>query len=131
MATLDDILTTQKNGVVGINNLNQNVTTLNSNLASLISSLSYTRGQYTSAALTSQTLVTAGAGYLVSFTVNVAGSAAGTVNNSATTGAASASNVIAPTPTTIGTYHVGSKFSSGLVVSPGTGQTIVVTYSLG
>jgi hypothetical protein len=30
----------------------------------------------------------------------------------------------------VGTYAVGAKFTHGLVVAPGTGQSINVTYSL-
>lgn len=117
MATLDDILTTQKNGVIGINNLSK--------------TLDYLYGEQTSATVTGATLVVAGAGRLVSFSVVVAGTASGLINNAATTGLAAAANALCATPTTIGVYQVGSKFTNGLVVAPGTGQSINVTYSLG
>lgn len=116
MATLDDILTTQKNGVIGINNLSR--TQL------------YLAGQQTSATVTGATLVIAGSGRLVSFSTTVAGSAAGLIHNAASTSLASASNALVATPTTIGVYHVGVQFTGGLVIAPGTGQSVNVTYSM-
>lgn len=41
-----------------------------------------------------------------------------------------AANVISATPTTIGTYYVNAPFTTGLVVDPGTSQSINVVYSL-
>ena len=64
MASLDDILTAQKNGVVALNNIGQ------VNLRGL--------GTQTSATVTGTTFVIAGAGYLVNFSVLVAGTGAGT-----------------------------------------------------
>lgn len=78
--------------------------------------------------ITTTTLIKAAPGMLVSFAVTVAGSAAGTINDSATTGAAAASNAMAPTPNTAGIYYYPAQFKNGLVVVPGTGQTIVVNY---
>lgn len=116
MASLDDILTTQKNGVVGVNGLNQ--------------TMRRAQGTNTSATVTSQTLITATKGYLVNFSVVVAGTTAGTINNAATTAASAAANAICATPTTLGVYSCGAVFSNGLVINPGTGQSINVTYSL-
>lgn len=127
MASDTDFLTTQKNGVVAINGLNQTIAALQ---AALVAQTDYYKGKSTSAALSSQTLVAAGSGYLVSIAVTVAGSAAGEANNASTTGGAAASNALAAAPNTVGVYPVGSRFTSGLVVSPGTGQSLVVTYSL-
>ena len=127
MASEADFLTTHKNGVIAITGLNQ---TLDSFSTSLIDQTNYYKGKSTSGALSSQTLISAGSGFLVSFSVTVAGSAAGTINNSATTGAVAAGNVVAAVPATVGIYPVGARFTSGLVVTPGTGQSIAVTYSL-
>lgn len=117
MATLDDLLTTQKNGVIAINNLNQ--------------TYAYLGGKTTSATLTASTLVFSGPGRLVSYSITVKGSAAGTIYNSPTTGGVSASNALIVTTATqeVGVYQVGVHFSNGLVVSPGTGQSINITYS--
>lgn len=70
MATLDDILTTQKNGVVAINNLSQ---ALNSFYESYV----YLSGQSTSGSITntSAQTIARGAGRLVSYTTVTTGGA--------------------------------------------------------
>lgn len=122
MASLDDILTTQKNGVVALNNLFQATNVLNPTA--------------TSATVTASTLVIAGKGRLISFSVVIAGSASGLIHNAgapsgAPSGGPSAANALVATPTTIGVYPVNMMFTDGLVVIPGTGQSINVTYSQG
>ena len=115
-ASLDDILTTQKNGVVAINGLAQ---TNNRML-----------GTTTTAVLTANTLALTGAGYLVRYSILVAG-AAGTINNANSVANATSSNALCVTQATIGIFNVGMPFANGLVVKPGAGQSIVVTYSIG
>ena len=117
MASLGDILTTQKNGVVAINNIFQALSALNPTA--------------TSATVTSSTLVLTGAGRLLSFSVVVAGSANGLIYNSGTPTGGSASNALVATPTTVGVYAANLVFTNGLVIAPGTGQSINVTYSQG
>jgi hypothetical protein len=196
MATLDDILTTQKNGVVGINNLSQE-------LKALYNAYLYNSGQYRSATVTTRTQITSGSGRLVAFIILAAGSAAGTIydtiilNVTGITGDGTKVTIVySPTYTVttsdtayvtginptgynnatgapvtdivstnsfkyanttsstyvsggsifiprtaesivtvsnsaaIGVYTVGAPFSTGLVINPGTGQTISVIYSL-
>ena len=198
MATLDDILTTQKNGVVAINNINQTLT-------SFYNKYAYVAGSLRSATVTSRTQVAVGSGRLVAIVVVVKGSADGFVYDSRTptittatdngttatityvgsyavaindtvvitgnsvsaynisavvngvgTGAVTGTytlqfpltpnpgagtggllfnqnpaNVIATSPTAaVGVYQVGSPFSTGLVIAPGTGQSVNVIYSL-
>lgn len=86
-------------------------------------------GKLTSAPITSSTLVFAGAGTLVSITSLVAGTTTGYVYDSATTGGASSSNYISPAGNMLGVLPCGHNFNNGLVVIPGTGQTLAVTYS--
>jgi hypothetical protein len=117
MASLDDLLTTQKNGVVAINGYTN--------------ALLRGQGAYTSATVTGDTLVVSGRGYLVSFTVVVAGSAAGSIYNANSTTSPPAAQKLCVTGTTVGIYPAGLVFTNGLVISPGTGQSINVTYSLG
>lgn len=118
MATLDDILTTQKNGVNAINNLGQALKL-------------YNEGQFTSATVTATTLIATGSGRLVNVAVVVKGSADGFIHNASSTGLASLSNRLCATPTAAsGVYLIGSKFTNGLVIAPGTGQALNVTYSL-
>lgn len=194
MASPDDFLTTHKNGVIAINNLNQT-------LDSLYSKLSYAYGTTTSGGLSAATAVTTSPGRLVRIHVLVAGSATGFasnyatspittasgdganvtvnftggvtfspgdtvvvsgavpagINGSYTAGGGSGTNVvifpnaiaafgpsaspgtvfrkivandICAIPNTVGTYEVGAQFANGLYVSPGTGQSVAVTYSL-
>lgn len=78
--------------------------------------------------ITAATVVKASAGQVVTISVLVAGSAAGTVNDCATTGAAAAANAICPTPTTVGIYPVNFPATTGIVVTPGTGQTLAISF---
>lgn len=77
--------------------------------------------------ITSATVVKTVPGMLVAFSVVVAG-AAGTINDTTTTGGAAASNVMASTPAVAGTYYYPMQFKNGLVVVPGAGQTVAVSY---
>jgi hypothetical protein len=117
MASLGDILTTQKNGVVAINNIFQALSTLNPTV--------------TSATVTSSTLIIAGSGRLISFSVVVAGSANGLIYNAGTPSGGAAANALVATPTTVGVYAANMVFTNGLVIAPGTGQSINITYSQG
>lgn len=119
MASLDDILTTQKNGVVAINGYTN--------------ALLRGQGVYTSATVsgTSAVLVVSGRGYLVSWTVVVAGTGSGTIYNYNSATGYAAANALCPTGTTLGIQPAGLVFTNGLVIVPGTGQSINVTYSLG
>jgi hypothetical protein len=115
-ASLNDILTTQKNGVVGINGVAQ------ASLRAL--------GTITSQTVTTETVIFTGGGYLVNFSVVVAGSTAGKISNAAATSPV-AGVALCAIPATIGVFKVGQVFTAGLVVTPGTGQSINVTYSPG
>lgn len=118
MATIDDLLTTQKNGVVALNNLG-------------VTLKSYNEGQYTSATVSSSTLITTGSGRLVNVIIVNAGSTTGYVYNSSTTAGVLATNAIVPLPpSAVGVYPVGTRFTAGLVIVPGTGQQVNITYSL-
>lgn len=116
MASLDDLLTTQKNGVVGVNGLNQ--------------TMRRAQGTNTSATVTAQTAVVSGKGFLVNFSVVVAGTTTGTINNASTVALAGAANALCATPTTTGVYPCGLVFNNGLVITPGTGQSVNITYTL-
>lgn len=116
MATLDDILTAQKNGVVAINNLNQTTAKI--------------AGTATAATVAASTVAVSGVGRLVSFSVTVAGSSAGMVHDASVVASAAATNALAAVPNVLGVYQVGARFSRGLTIVPGTGQSLNVTYSL-
>src|SRR4051812_38454236 len=62
-------------------------------------------------------------------TVVVAGSAPGTLNDIGTTGGAAAGNQFFSIPNVVGSYVVDWPILVGLVVVPGTGQTVSISYS--
>ncbi|RLT34611.1 MAG: hypothetical protein DWI59_06210 [Chloroflexi bacterium] len=127
MASLDDILSTQKNGVVSINQIGQ----------------IFQRyiGTLTSGAVAADTLVVIGKGRLVNFSITVAGSTDGMIHNASRIAGASASNAMVAIPKPgasadsphpgVGVFPVNAVFDSGLVIIIGAGQQVSVTYSLG
>ena len=119
MADITDVLSTLKNAVVGINALN----TTQSDIANA-------QGTDTSATVTATTLIAPGTGRVVRLSVTVAGSAAGTLNNAAAIGSIAAGNVICIIPPIAGVFDVGLYYTAGLVVVPGTGQSVNVTWSV-
>jgi hypothetical protein len=78
--------------------------------------------------ITSATVLKAIPGTILLVSVVVAGSAAGTVNDCATTGAAAAANQTATIPATLGVYQLGIQHGLGIVIVPGTGQTLAASY---
>jgi hypothetical protein len=86
-------------------------------------------GLYSALDITASTVIKTGAGRVAKVSVLVAGSAAGTVNDCATTGAAAVANQIYTIPNTVGTYTLDWPTTLGIVVVPGTGQTLAVSYS--
>lgn len=80
--------------------------------------------------ITSATVIKAAPGNINWVSVLVAGSAAGTLNDCATTGAAASSNAIAALPNAVGNqdYFKPRRCGTGIVVTPGSGQTIAIGY---
>lgn len=122
MASLDDILTTQKNGVVTLGDLVNEL----ANFRTL-----YAQSVGTTAALgiSVPILIASGSGRLVNVYVITAGSTAGSINDAASVAAATTGNTLFSVPNTVGITQVNIPYSSGLVVQPGTGQVINITYS--
>jgi hypothetical protein len=85
------------------------------------------QGLSTSLNITSATVIKASPGRLARINVIVAG-AAGTVNDCTTTGAVASSNEIAVIPATVGPILLDWPCAAGIVVAPGSGQTIAVSY---
>lgn len=193
MATLDDILTTQKNGVIAVNNLSQSLT-------AFYDKYTYVSGQYRSDTISTRTQVARGSGRLISMNIVIAGAAGGIYDeivanvtlvtgdgskatisftpavdfavgdtifvtgvnpagynetagdlvtdivsstsvkyaNATTTTYVSggfvfnkkASELIIVTPAAVGITQIGTPFTKGLVIDPGAGQSVNVTYSL-
>jgi hypothetical protein len=115
MASLDDILTTSKNIVVALNNNAQ--TNLN------------IQGTKTALGITANTLVSKAQGRLVNVIVLVAGSASGGVYDASTITLANSSNKIFSIPETVGVYVINVPIVNGIVVEPGSGQTVSISYS--
>lgn len=67
-------------------------------------------------------------GRLMRVNVVVAGSAPGAINDAATVAAIAAANLVFVIPNTVGSYLVDWPLSAGLAVTPGTGQTLAVSY---
>jgi len=86
------------------------------------------QGQKTFFNITAATVVKATAGRIAKVSVIVAGSAAGSIYDAATTGAAGAANEIAVIPATAGMINLDFPVSNGIVVTPGTGQTLAVSF---
>lgn len=78
--------------------------------------------------ITAATVIKAAPGRLAKISVVVAGSAAGTVNDCATTGAVAAANEIGAISNTVGVVDFDWPCATGIVVTPGTGQTLAVSY---
>ncbi len=65
---------------------------------------------------------------LARVSVVVAGTTPGSVNDAATVAAAAPANQVCAIPNTAGSFLVDFPMLSGIVVTPGTGQTVAVTY---
>jgi|APCry1669188910_1035180.scaffolds.fasta_scaffold00198_5 hypothetical protein len=113
MASLSDILTSAQNIAQAINSV----------AAAYLS----VQGSRIAPSLAAATLVKLGAGRIAVISITVAGSANGHVYDTNT--AAGTGNPIFTIPNTIGVIFVNLPVSVGLVVAPGTGQTVTVSYS--
>lgn len=113
MAGLSDVLTTAQNIAAAINGLAQVYLNV--------------QGGKNATALTAATLVKSGAGRLASVSVLVAGSADGAIYDA--NDATATSGQFYAIPKTIGVFVVNFPVSFGIVVAPGTGQTVSVSYS--
>ena len=60
--------------------------------------------------------------------VLVAGTIAGSVNDAASVALASAANQVFVVPNSVGSYLIDFPMVAGIVVTPGTGQTLAVSY---
>ena len=150
MASLDDILTTQKNGVVAINGLNLTAKAIEAdlpcictNLAAISASLTTIAGFAGSQSPTNSfgtvvattTLAVAGKGILFSVSIPAtSGSNQVLIYDSATTGDIAASNLIyGSLPANAANFvpyrDVRIHYENGLVIVAGTGMSCVVSYT--
>jgi aspartate/tyrosine/aromatic aminotransferase len=112
-ASLDDILTASKNIATALNQLGQTYLTVEG-------SKSYTN-------ITTATLVQSGQGRIARVIVVVAGSGTGAIYDAASATATSDKLLTIPTTTGIGEANI--PVNNGIVVAPGTGQTVAIVYS--
>jgi hypothetical protein len=147
-ASLDDILTTQKNGVVAINGLNQTLRVIEADLPCICTNLAAIATQLenlvgasypattspTIAASTTQ-LVNAGSGRIFAVSIPVhAGSSQVYIYDSATTGGISASNLIfASLPSNASSFtpyqNVNLAYTNGIVLKTDAGINFCVAYT--
>jgi orotidine-5'-phosphate decarboxylase len=113
MTSLTDILTTAQNIVRAISNLGTTYLQV--------------QGSLVSNGIAAATLISTGQGRLVRITVITAGT---------TTGAAYDANLSTATtspvltiPNTVGVIDVNIPINNGIVIAPGTGQVVTVSYS--
>lgn len=78
--------------------------------------------------ITTATVIKTGFSKIGRVIVNVAGSAPGTVSDVATTGAVAAANLISTIPNTLGAITLNFPAQVGIVITPGTGQTVSVSF---
>jgi len=116
MASLDDILTTQKNGVIAINEY-----------TSALAKFAGTNNSKEIAAATTYQ-VKIGKGWLANISVIVAGTTTGTVYDSSNTNSLTGLRIYI-IPNTVGITQIQVPFADGLVVTTGTGQVASVTYT--
>lgn len=112
MASLDSIQTTAQNVAQNVNNVSQTYLQV--------------QGLKNSVSLSTPTLVQRGQGRICRMSVTTAGSAGfiyDSVDITATT------NPLAVIPATTGIYEVNFPVSFGIVVAPGAGQKVMVSFS--
>lgn len=117
MASIDDIATIQKNGVVAVNTLNQTLLRI--------------FGTNTSSTVNADTFVIKGAGRVVNVSVTVAGTTDGAIHNCPSVADALVGNKLAVVTNTVGVYPLNLLFTNGLTLIVGAGQEFNVTYSAG
>lgn len=113
MASLDDILTASKNIVTALSQIGQT-------FMGVQGSKSYTN-------ITTATLVQSGQGRIARMVVVTAGSGTGAVYDAAS--ATATSDQLLTIPTTVGVVEANIPVNNGIVVAPGTGQTVAIIYS--
>jgi hypothetical protein len=114
-ASLTDLLSAAKNIVTALNLQAQTA----SNLA----------GNTTRPAISTGTLISGQRGRLCNIIVTTAGSTPGLVYDTPSLSGISASNLVYSIPNTLGVYVISVPVMQGIVIVPGTGQVITVSYS--
>jgi hypothetical protein len=115
LASLDDILTTQKNGVQGINSVADTQLLL--------------AGKQNYKEISSATVVKGSAGWVARVCVLQTGSDVGNIYDATLTSGAVTGFRVGVITNTIGYQDVMMPFSTGIVVTPSNGMIVTVSYS--
>lgn len=113
MASLSDILTAAKNIVTSVNQLGQTFLQV--------------QGSKVMTGISTLTLVQGGQGRVARVSVVAAGTTAGAIYDGGTIYATS--NLFWTIPNVVGVTEINMPVNNGIVVSPGSGQTVVISYS--
>lgn len=114
-ASLSDILTTQKNAVVGVNNISDTLYNL--------------EGFRNSREVSTTTLLQPGDSWVARVSVIVAGSTTGIIYDAPSVGLAGTGNRLYVIQNTVGIQEVKLPANQGIVVQPGTGMILCVSFS--
>ncbi len=87
-------------------------------------------GNTTSPAYSTSVILSTQAGWVANAQVIVAGSTPGYIYNCQNFASATTANKLMTLQNTIGQQKAGCNFNNGLVLAPGTGQLVSITYSL-
>lgn len=121
MASLDDVVTVQKNGVIAVNALVQSLNAFKTIYESFV-------GDNTYIGISSDSLIVAGTGRLVVVSV-VQAASGGIIHDCASVAEASVSNAICAIPDATGIMPVNFPFLKGLVVIPAASSVVSVSYT--
>jgi len=113
MASLSDILTASQNIVKALSNLG--------------TTFLQVQGDKVSNGISAATSISSGQGRLARISVISAGSAPGMAYDA--TSASATTNPICSIPNTVGIVEVNMPTNNGIVIAPGTGQVVTVSYS--
>lgn len=79
--------------------------------------------------ITAATVIKASQGRIVRVVVLVAGTTVGTINDLAVTTGAAVANQIGIIPDVVGPYVIDMPCANGILIVPGTGQTVVASFN--
>lgn len=123
MASVDDLVTVQKNGVVAVNALVQTLGDFQAVYSSFV-------GTSSRLGIDENQLVVSGPGRLVSISI-ITAAAGGTIHDVDQLVDASTSNTILLIPNSTGIMNVNFPFTDGLVIKPAATSVISIAYSVG
>lgn len=85
-------------------------------------------GTLNSLVISTNTVVKATPGQVCTVSVITSGTAAGTINDCTTSGAATSGNVALTIPQSVGAVYTPFRFKNGITVMPGAGQSLSISY---